>query len=659
MSDFKEIVEVFQANIQNQEDAFLQATAFWKEENQRQREHELALAKITAKPQQSSPTQSQSVVGIAPDSATKSSPRSEMQKFEGLIENLQKQGCEIFAGSEDIIPSSDIIRRLQTSEPMNSLAQIASVFKMDSTLTDTDHSMFGIIHHSHELCIQGETAYQTRFNTLNKDNKFLISTCNDNSGVPLFMMHDGRKFSLTGKADNLSIIRPMFIEFKGEKHEGLRKKSGEFTSNDWDVIGQCVARVYATSCVFGFFSNILAIGVCWDKCFLIHLKKTSKDLTTLNIIYFVPDLMSEVWTLFSKQAYENRSITYVNEEDTKLLIQSLHALVPYSPFYCRSQWIGSSMHNVYAITLPQLLRSSTDKRLTFAVSKNLKHFAMKIIPDQKLFDNEVKCLEKINSYIQENSDKVEFTCTFYALGCKKRNEKEVQSFSLEAQSNFQTYRTLIPPLIKPKISLYEQLPYKPWWMYIPENTPSSSSSLTSTKTTTIDATEPSSSSTSPSSSGGGVIFMKCGEYKLAGKKFYIRQNLDSVLEDVHIWLRTIHAAGALHRDLRIRNIIKFTDFPPYVQRDDDVRQLEALKALSISGRNRGEWQIIDFNISSSDATKDNEQEIQRESGQAKHAGWRVQSQFPEDAVSAKVLWSKEDDYEMLSRFISEVFLDEN
>eukprot|EP01040_Poterioochromonas_malhamensis_P018008 gene18008-20887_t len=245
----------------------------------------------------------------------------------------------------------------------------------------------------------------------------------------------------------------MFIEFKGEKHEGLRKKSGEFTSNDWDVRGQCVARVYATSCVFGFFSNILAIGVCWDKCFLIHLKKTSKDLTILNIIYFVPDLMSEVWTLFSKQAYENRSITYVNEEDTKLLIQSLHALVPYSPFYCRSQWIGSSMHNVYAITLPQLLRSSTDKRLTFAVSKNLKHFAMKIIPDQKLFDNEVKCLEKINSYIQENSDKVEFTCTFYALGCKKRIKKEVQSFSLEAQSNFQTYRTLIPPLIKPKISL--------------------------------------------------------------------------------------------------------------------------------------------------------------------------------------------------------------
>ena len=102
--------------------------------------------------------------------------------------------------------------------------------------------------------------------------------------------------------------------------------------------------------------------------------------------------------------------------------------------------------------------------------------------------------------------------------------------------------------------------------------------------------------------------MRCGEYHRTGDKNYFLEEIHHIVEDVHSFLPGIHAAGVLHCDIRIRNILRFPNpFPSYHARYEEVDEtsleleqvtLSINTGKSIERRVVGEWQLVDFNIAS-------------------------------------------------------------
>ena len=157
----------------------------------------------------------------------------------------------------------------------------------------------------------------------------------------------------------------------------------------------------------------------------------------IKIIPMDPNLSSATWELFSKEGLMNRHVMFSQPDDAALLLNALQAISPDFSYFCRNRLIGSSMSNVYGVTLPQFWKGPTDKMATLALSKTVKHFAVKIIAEQDYLDNEVNCLSKICDFLENNCDVDTIDVErFYALGYWKGGQSfdSITSFTPTAMN---------------------------------------------------------------------------------------------------------------------------------------------------------------------------------------------------------------------------------
>jgi hypothetical protein len=93
---------------------------------------------------------------------------------------------------------------------------------------------------------------------------------------------------------------------------------------------------------------------------------------------------------------------------------------------------------------------------------------------------------------------------------------------------------------------------------------------------------------------------------------------DSFVRDIHYWLRLVHSAGVVQRDIRSNNIVRFSPVSTYVEEgvSGPISNNPTDKEL--------EWQLIDFNIGN--IVAENEVIcINKASGQYRGAGSAVKS----------------------------------
>jgi hypothetical protein len=212
------------------------------------------------------------------------------------------------------------------------------------------------------------------------------------------------------------------------------------------------------------------------------------------------------------------------------------------------------MNRVYAVSLPQL--QSLHKK-TICVSKNEKHFALKVVTSQFEFDQEVQCIAQINRYINEHGVLEDEFPHFYAFGSKKLNSDYILHNSYELV-NFEYIKSQMRKVFSDTATL---LP-TPWWLYDPN------------PTTSINE--------------GGVIVMLCGD-------LYNRvtsDNMNFMACGVNYWLGLYHKAHVVQRDIRLSNILRFSYPPVYTYFRNRYGNTYVVSNVD----SFLQWQLIDFNL---------------------------------------------------------------
>jgi len=123
---------------------------------------------------------------------------------------------------------------------------------------------------------------------------------------------------------------------------------------------------------------------------------------------------------------------------------------------------------------------------------------------------------------------------------------------------------------------------------------------------------------------------------------------DSFVRDILYWLRLVHSAGVVQRDIRSSNIVRFSPVSTYVE--DGVSG----PILNNPTDKEPEWQLIDFNIGN--IVAQNEVIcINKASGQYRGAGRAVKSVGEQSASETfDYKWTTSDDYEMLCELMMKV-----
>ncbi len=255
------------------------------------------------------------------------------------------------------------------------------------------------------------------------------------------------------------------------------------------------------------------------------------------------------------------------------------------------------------------------------MSKNDKHFALKVIPSRAQFEQEVQCITQINRYVNQHGGlEYEFPY-FYAFGSKPWNGNYV-SHSVNEPVVISHIKMSMPKVFGDSTGLVGSMTsltvdstvsVKPWWLYEPIPTMS------------LD---------------GGVIVMLCGD-------FYHRVALDTVKSMTHgvqYWLDIYHKANVLHRDIRLSNIMRF-DHPPLYRPFINQRMIASASNSCL------QWQLIDFNVGYCLAGTESHilTKIHRDTAQWKYAGWIVQQKIQENQLFGHIEfpWKYSDDDQML------------
>ena len=256
---------------------------------------------------------------------------------------------------------------------------------------------------------------------------------------------------------------------------------------------------------------------------------------SIHVIKVDPSKLGYYWALLTKQALLDRDVMFVEGNDARYLVPFLNNLHPKVAHYCRTRFVSMSMNRVYAVTLPQLFSNGI---ASVCVSKDVKHFAVKIIENPQEFEQEVQCIAQINEHISVHGcglkgENYRFL-SFYALGSQKwgeapvmYNEDVIDLGIIRAQ----LIRVMKAPAAQASTRLRDSTALVPWWLYEPA------------------AAQP---------LGGGVIVMLCGDYE----KPIDASNIASAARGVGHWLDLVHNARVLHRDIRPSNIMRFN--PPVV-----------------------------------------------------------------------------------------------
>ena len=525
-----------------------------------------------------------------------------------------------------------------------------------------DINKYGIIHSTEKLSSWGENKYQKWFDDKNvgKRSCFLLGTSERSGKIPIAQQCQNDTFSFTAKIDNISTLRPLGIEFKGDK-----------TGSQFEVLLQSIRRIYSISCIQQYLGNIGVFAVCPSCIRLVWYERKmvqQQQQQSINVINIKSDQFSYVWALLTKQALDNRDIMYVNNWDAYYLVNFLNSIYPKLAHYCRSRFIKMSMNSVYAITLPQLMTERG--KSTMRLSKKDKHFALKVIPSQSEFDQEVACIAKINSHIDGMNGGDNEYCGFYAFGSKQFNGNYQSHSSNRNIVNFDCIKEMMRDVFKEasasKASASSAQKSAP-----ARQTRSLSRRASELSTTTSSATTsaPTSSEDPPQpwwlyqpgddpSSRGGVIVMICGDLNN-------KVTLDCE-SDVAKWLKLYHDARVLHRDIRQSNIVRFKRPPLYQSavsiadrpsnscsnnnsnNNSNSNNNNSSSNSSSSSSNGYEYQLIDFNLACclDDGTTIMETTLQRGGVQWENASFAHKGATRNTDGSVTVNWSAKHDDEM-------------
>jgi hypothetical protein len=486
-------------------------------------------------------------------------------------------------------------------------------------LSSDDVESHGLIHDPEALHTMGETNYQKWFNEQNINNNrnnYILRTQHVNSRIPVALQPENEVFRFTGKTDNLSMLRPLAIEFKGNKYPANHRSSGKLIAMHFEVIEQAIRRIYSMSCIQQFIGNIGVFAVCHDRVWLVWYKRTidpeeGKQSESIHVMTIDPGDFRFLWALLTKEALADRNVIFVEgNNDFYYLIQFLNYIYPNIAYYCRTKFVSMSNNSVYAVTLPQLTgRKSTS---TMCVSKVDKHFALKVVSSQSYFEREVDCIARINSYIDDKN--VQEASKFYAFGSKAWNGDYI-SHAFSPPIDFTKLKKPLNHVVSNE-SMDFGSDLQPWWLFEPA------------------PRQP---------LEGGVIVMRCGDYSKHAKAY------DNVVEPmifgVQFWLNLYHQAQVLHRDIRLPNIMRFDDPPVYTAIVD--------RNSNETSRNNGnrnsclQWQLIDFSIGH--CLKKDEESVMTQlhinSAQYQNAGWMVKEINNQEQFEYE--WTYFDDQQMM------------
>eukprot|EP01031_Cornospumella_fuschlensis_P030251 gene30251-36557_t len=332
-------------------------------------------------------------------------------------------------------------------------------------------------------------------------------------------------------------------------------------------------------------------------------------------------------------------------QDALYLIDFLSHLHPKLPFYCRTRFVSMSMNRVYAVTLPQLQNGNKGD---FVVAKYTKHFALKIVPSQDQFEQEVKCITRINEHLAQQrtffGQGVGNFTYFYALGSKKWGEA-LSTYQYCPELRFDNIKSDLENVVfsdrgnivgkgsssSNSNSRSADNSAQPWWLFQPK---------------------------SEKPLPGGVIVMLCGHFGEALSD----ADVESVVEGVSAWLKLYHDARVLHRDIRLSNIMRFSSpssYNPYFYYGSNSYNTSASTTVA---RNSLQWQLIDFNLGY--CFEEEEQgdtaitHLQRGAAQCESAGVMVrgavatETQTNPDWLQMQYHWTYSDDYQMLLRLVA-------
>lgn len=157
----------------------------------------------------------------------------------------------------------------------------------------------------------------------------------------------------------------------------------------------------------------------------------------------------------------------------------------------------------------------------------------------------------------------------------------------------------------------------------------------------------------------GIIVMRCGDFKTQLSSPWVPNAVKQAASvRCQLWLRLIHGARVLHRDLRVQNIVWFgksalkydgiAECNPYRHREDQCGEHEFTESKA------GDWQIVDFNLAcecEGEGEMVAETLLNKESGQFRSAGVGVSNAD----ISRPYPWRIRDDLEMLSCAMSKTY----
>eukprot|EP01031_Cornospumella_fuschlensis_P030250 gene30250-36556_t len=184
-----------------------------------------------------------------------------------------------------------------TEMPSDKILALLSVLPESSKLTEKELENYGVIHDPNQLHLLGEETYQKKFDHLDVGQRecFLAPTSSSNMPIPVGKQHDQGVFRFSGKADNLSVLRPMAIEFKGRPYKENLKPVGrkELTGLHYSVLEQALRRVYSISCIQQFLGNIGVFAACADRLWLVWFRREldparAKKLESIDVIKLDP-----------------------------------------------------------------------------------------------------------------------------------------------------------------------------------------------------------------------------------------------------------------------------------------------------------------------------------------------------------------------------------
>jgi DNA uptake protein ComE-like DNA-binding protein len=165
---------------------------------------------------------------VAPGSAEQQVRNEKSNKLTSLLRTLYPIKYRVNGKDIDVYKNDNEVMSWIEAVESDGPKSIRDVKRLVSIndelqLSEEEISCYGLIHDSVKLHDKGETQYQKWFNSANVDKRkaYILNTTANNSQIPVSMQQEDDKFSFVAKCENLSMLSPLAIEFKGGKYKTL------------------------------------------------------------------------------------------------------------------------------------------------------------------------------------------------------------------------------------------------------------------------------------------------------------------------------------------------------------------------------------------------------------------------------------------------------